>query len=165
MKSLLMRTITVVALSMGLAAITFATDGPALTFLGRASVKIVTATGFVIYIDPYAGSDYAAKADLVLVTHGHSDHNQVAKLERNADCVVAAPSGAIRYSGAMKTVKVGEVTRVAAPVCGLPLFCDLGAECGNALKQCIYLCRRAHVVRKSKAAKSRAFGRKTCIGG
>ncbi len=38
-----------------------------------------------------------------------------------------------------KTVKVGEVPRVAAPVGGLPLLRDLGAECGNTLKQCIYL--------------------------
>ena len=52
---------------------------PELTFIGRASVKIKTMDNLVIYIDPYAGSssDYAEPADFILVTHQHSDHNQV----------------------------------------------------------------------------------------
>lgn len=50
-----------------------------LTFIGRASVKISLKSGLVVYIDPYAGTskDYEEPADLVLVTHQHSDHNQV----------------------------------------------------------------------------------------
>ena len=49
------------------------------TYMGRASVKIVLADQRVIYIDPYAGTskDYADPADFVLVTHQHSDHNQI----------------------------------------------------------------------------------------
>lgn len=46
-----------------------------LTYLGHASVKIVTADGTVIYIDPnYKDADYSDEADIVLVTHGHDDH-------------------------------------------------------------------------------------------
>jgi len=49
-----------------------------LTFMGRASVRIDYADGTVIYIDPAYGMDtaYEKEADLVLVTHQHSDHNK-----------------------------------------------------------------------------------------
>jgi len=47
------------------------------TFIGHASVKIVTENGTVIYIDPAFKGDYSVPADIILVTHGHSDHNQV----------------------------------------------------------------------------------------
>ena len=33
--------------------------------------------GVVIYVDPYAGEGYDMPADIVIVTHEHSDHNQV----------------------------------------------------------------------------------------
>lgn len=57
---------------------------PELTFLGRASVKIKTSTGMIIYIDPYAtGKDYYSDpADYILVTHDHDDHNQVSKVKQ-----------------------------------------------------------------------------------
>ena len=49
-----------------------------LTLLGHASTKIVTKSGVVIYIDPYYDKgDYSQEADLILVTHSHSDHNNV----------------------------------------------------------------------------------------
>ena len=49
-----------------------------MTFIGHASVKIKTTTGEVIYIDPYFPTDsYKEPADVILVTHGHSDHNRV----------------------------------------------------------------------------------------
>lgn len=52
-----------------------------LTYMGRASVRIDISDGRVIYIDPYAGSasQYEDLADLVLVTHQHSDHNVISK--------------------------------------------------------------------------------------
>jgi L-ascorbate metabolism protein UlaG (beta-lactamase superfamily) len=74
--------------------------GAVLTYLGRASVKIRTASGFVIYIDPYAPGDYSETADLILVTHGHDDHNQVRLVSRRAGAVVAAPAGAVSVGGA-----------------------------------------------------------------
>lgn len=45
-----------------------------LTYIGHASVKIVSADGIVIYVDPNKEADYSDEADIVLVTHGHSDH-------------------------------------------------------------------------------------------
>jgi len=54
-------------------------EADTLYFMGRASVRIETTGGFIIYIDPYAGTqkDYEKPADLVLVTHQHSDHNKI----------------------------------------------------------------------------------------
>lgn len=58
-----------------------------LLYLGRASLRITTADGKVIYVDPYAGEDYEAPADLILVTHGHCDHNAVQKVANRNDGV------------------------------------------------------------------------------
>lgn len=59
-----------------------------LTYLGHASVKIRTASGVVIYIDPYFGDDYSEPADIILVTHGHDDHDRVEKPAKKKDCRV-----------------------------------------------------------------------------
>lgn len=58
-----------------------------LLYLGHASLKITTADGEVIYVDPYAGEDYGVPADLILVTHGHYDHNAVEKVANRNDGV------------------------------------------------------------------------------
>lgn len=52
--------------------------------MGQASIRITTEEGRVIYIDPYAGTDeqYEPTADLILVTHGHFDHNQIEKVKK-----------------------------------------------------------------------------------
>lgn len=71
-------------------------QNPSLKYLGRSSVKIKTAQGTVIYIDPFAGSDYGEPADIVLITHEHGDHNLLdmikdtskAKIIRSADSIV-----------------------------------------------------------------------------
>ena len=39
---------------------------PTLTLIGHASMKIKTAEGVVIYIDPYYDGDYTEPADIVL---------------------------------------------------------------------------------------------------
>ena len=60
---------------------------PTLLYQGHASLRITTADGKVIYIDPYAGEGYEEKADLILITHGHYDHNNPDLVkERNEDC-------------------------------------------------------------------------------
>ncbi|MDZ7371013.1 MAG: MBL fold metallo-hydrolase [candidate division KSB1 bacterium] len=74
--------------------ITFGSRAGTLKWLGHASVKIKTNEGVVIYIDPFAGTDYGEPADLILVTHGHNDHNQVQKVAKKADCRIIAGPGA-----------------------------------------------------------------------
>ncbi len=76
-----------------------AVAGSTLTWYGRSSVKLHTASGLVIYIDPFAPGDYSEPADLILVTHGHGDHNQVGLVARKAGTVIAAPKGAVEEKG------------------------------------------------------------------
>lgn len=60
-----------------------------LDYLGHASIRIITKEGVVIYVDPYYGKDYDEPADIILVTHGHGDHNQITKIKnRNENCSV-----------------------------------------------------------------------------
>ncbi len=60
-----------------------------LLYQGHASLRITTASGKVIYIDPYAGEGYEPAADLILITHAHSDHTGVGLIKnRNPDCRV-----------------------------------------------------------------------------
>ena len=64
-------------LILGLATSWMAAQAPILTYLGRASVKLAVPGKVTVYIDPFAPGDYSEPADLVLVTHGHDDHNKV----------------------------------------------------------------------------------------
>lgn len=60
-----------------------------LLYQGHASLRITTAVGKVIYIDPYAGEGYDAAADLILITHAHGDHDNPDMIKnRNAGCRV-----------------------------------------------------------------------------
>ena len=46
-------------------------------FQGHGSFRLTTNQGTVIYVDPYTGGGYDKTADLILVTHEHSDHNRI----------------------------------------------------------------------------------------
>lgn len=48
-----------------------------LLFQGHGSYRIIKDDGVTIYVDPYAGEGYDREADIILVTHEHSDHNVV----------------------------------------------------------------------------------------
>lgn len=82
----------------------------ALLYQGQASLRIVTGEGKVIYIDPYAGDSYDLPADLILVTHGHYDHNAVDKVEnRNPGCQIITHQEAVA-NGEHQTFDLGYVT-------------------------------------------------------
>ena len=62
-------------------------DKAKLLYMGHASIRITTVEGKVIYIDPYAGEGYDVPADLILITHGHGDHNMPQLIEtQNEGC-------------------------------------------------------------------------------
>lgn len=88
-------------------------DAPAaatLLYQGQASMRIVTAEGKVIYIDPYAGDDYELPADLILVTHGHFDHCAVDKVSnRNNGCQIITHKESI-VNGKHEVFELGYVT-------------------------------------------------------
>lgn len=87
-----------------------------LTNIGHASMKIKTAQGIVIYIDPYAGTgdDYTDSADILLVTHGHSDHNLQYLVSMKSSGKVITYSDAVN-NGVYKSYAVGNVMIDAVP--------------------------------------------------
>lgn len=90
-----------------------AVDGvdPSLSYFGRSSFKIKTTSGFVVYVDPYAPGDYSEEADLVLVSHGHGDHNQVGKVTMKGGGAIVAPKGAVERAS-VRTIAEGDTMRI-----------------------------------------------------
>lgn len=85
-----------------------------LLYQGHASFRLTTDAGTVIYVDPYVGDGYDLPADLVLVSHEHSDHNQIqlvrlkkgGKIYRSSDLLV---------HGAYRSVVFKDVVIEAVP--------------------------------------------------
>ena len=81
-----------------------------LLFQGHGSFRVTTSDGKVIYIDPYAGGGYDLPADLIMVTHQHSDHNQISLIaSRNPGCEVITEKEALK-DGKHQTFDFGYVT-------------------------------------------------------
>ena len=57
-----------------------------LLYQGHGSYRITTDDKRVIYVDPYKGKGYDAKADIILVTHQHRDHNRVERCAQKPTC-------------------------------------------------------------------------------
>jgi L-ascorbate metabolism protein UlaG (beta-lactamase superfamily) len=102
------------SLSLMAAAAGQAQSGPELTYFGRSTFKIKTASGFVVYIDPFAPGDYSEPADLVLVTHGHGDHNLVSKTTRKNEGKIVAPVDAVPRMPVL-VIEEGQ-TKIVGPV-------------------------------------------------
>jgi L-ascorbate metabolism protein UlaG (beta-lactamase superfamily) len=80
-------------------------------WLGHASFQI-RAEGKTIYVDPHEG-EYSEKADLILVTHSHSDHCDASKIQkvRNKETVIIAPEDCFsKIGGSVNALKPGEET-------------------------------------------------------
>lgn len=93
-------------------------------WLGHDSFRI-EAAGLTIYIDPYqlAGGP---KADLILITHDHSDHcspADVAKIKQAETVVVTIAAAAAKLSGNIKTIQPGEELNVkGVPIQAVPAY-------------------------------------------
>jgi L-ascorbate metabolism protein UlaG (beta-lactamase superfamily) len=86
----------------------------AIKYLAHAGFQI-TAKNKVIYIDLEAYGKPSEKADLILVTHSHTDHCDSSKIKqvRKADTVIIAPADCVsKIGGNVKTLKPGEETKV-----------------------------------------------------
>ncbi|MCL2056477.1 MAG: MBL fold metallo-hydrolase [Oscillospiraceae bacterium] len=59
---------------------------PKLLFQGHGSLRLTADDGRIVYIDPYKGKGYDLPADIILVTHQHSDHNRVELCAQKPDC-------------------------------------------------------------------------------
>ena len=102
--------ISLLLLGVGGAAAEMEENAPKLLYQGHGSLRIVTGDGKVIYVDPYAGEGYDLPADLILVSHGHSDHNAVDLIRnRNEDCRIIRNTDAL-VNGEYKTYDLGYAT-------------------------------------------------------
>lgn len=61
---------------------------PEVLFQGHGSFRMISDTGRVIYIDPFAGEGYDIPADLILVSHEHRDHNMTELVAKKKDTVI-----------------------------------------------------------------------------
>jgi L-ascorbate metabolism protein UlaG (beta-lactamase superfamily) len=59
-----------------------------LLYQGHGSYRITAADGRVIYIDPYVGDGYDKPADILLVSHQHSDHNKTELVTQKPACKI-----------------------------------------------------------------------------
>ncbi len=84
-------------------------------WLAHAAFQIRT-EGKIIYIDLEKYAEANEKADLILVTHSHTDHCDPSKIEkvRKPDTVIIAPEDCVlKIGGNVKTLKPGEETTIA----------------------------------------------------
>jgi len=80
-----------------------------LLYQGHASFRITAKNGTVIYIDPAFGKGYDLPADIILVTHGHSDHNKVELVTQKKKCTVITNDEA-QKGGKYNTFKINGIT-------------------------------------------------------
>jgi len=83
-------------------------------WLGHDAFRI-DGDGVRIYIDPLMLRDGLPKADLILVTHDHGDHNSpgdVAKIMKADTVIVTVAKGADKLKGDVRIVKPGDETTV-----------------------------------------------------
>lgn len=74
-------------------------------YQGHGSLRLETAGGKVVYIDPFAGDGYDKPADLILVTHQHYDHTDINKPPHAEDCVVYQNMDALK-NGVYNTLDI-----------------------------------------------------------
>jgi L-ascorbate metabolism protein UlaG (beta-lactamase superfamily) len=81
---------------------------PKLYYQGHGSYRLTANDGRVIYVDPFAGAGYELPADIILVTHGHYDHNAVDLCAKKSDCRTITNVEAL-HGGRHNTFEVGGI--------------------------------------------------------
>ena len=66
-----------------------------LLYQGHGSLRFTLCDGRVLYVDPFAGEGYDKPADVVLVTHGHYDHNKLELITQKVGCKVVTNKEAL----------------------------------------------------------------------
>ena len=81
---------------------------PKLLFQGHGSLRLTADDERVIYIDPYKGKGYDLPADIILVTHQHSDHNRIKLCAQKTDCRIITNVEALA-GGSHNSFDFGEI--------------------------------------------------------
>lgn len=68
---------------------------PKLLYQKHGSYRITADDGRVIYVDPYKGTGYDKPADIILVTHQHSDHNRIERCAQKQTCRIITNNEAL----------------------------------------------------------------------
>ena len=89
-----------------------------LLYQGHGSYRITAADGRVIYIDPYAGEGYDKPADILLVSHQHDDHNQIALVTQKPGCTVITNAEALA-GGKHNTFDIAGIIIEAVEACNV----------------------------------------------
>jgi len=63
---------------------------PKLLYQGHGSYRLTGDDNRIIFVDPYKGKGYETPADIILVTHQHSDHNNVGRCAQKPGCRVVS---------------------------------------------------------------------------
>jgi len=79
-----------------------------LYYQGHGSLRLTSADGTVIYLDPYAGDGYDIPADIILVTHQHDDHKQIGLITQKPGCSVITNAEALE-GGKHNTFTIGNI--------------------------------------------------------
>ena len=79
-----------------------------LKYITHSFVKIKTKEGKVIYIDPYSVNDFTDSADVVLITHEHTDHNEIGRVRQKTNCLVVR-AGSYIVNGVYQNFTVGNI--------------------------------------------------------
>ena len=87
---------------------------PKLLYQGHGSYRIISNEEVVIYVDPDAGEGYDRPADIILVTHQHSDHNQTQIVCKKQDCTIIQNTNALK-NGKYKSFNVKGIQIDAVP--------------------------------------------------
>lgn len=87
-----------------------------LLYQGHGSFRLTLTDGRVIYLDPYAGKGYDKKADLILITHQHDDHNKIELITQKPACKIISNIEALE-GGKHNSFKIGGISIEAVEAC------------------------------------------------